>query len=180
MNVILGVTGSISAYKAVDIMRLFQKGGHEVSVVLTAAALQFIPALPFETFCPLRVYSQMFAPHQDPLVHIHIGRQHDLLLIAPASANIIGKMANGIADDLLSTIYLAFFKQVVVAPAMNSYMFDHPAVKENLARLQARGVSIIEPSAGSLACKEEGRGKLPPPQEIYNYCMALSQNMGNL
>lgn len=173
MNIILGITGSISAYKAVDIMRLFQKNGHDVSVVLTTHALQFIPPLPFETFCPGRVYTDMFATHQDPLIHINIGRQHDLLLIAPASANIIGKMANGLADDLLSTLYLAFFKTVVVAPAMNSYMLEHPAVQENIAKLRTRGVNILEPVSGSLACKEEGKGKLPNPQEIYDFCLTL-------
>ncbi|MGE5342916.1 MAG: flavoprotein [Candidatus Omnitrophota bacterium] len=169
MNVVLGVTGSISAYKAVDIMRLFQKNGHSVRVILTQAALQFIPALPFETFCPGHVYSDMFEKHQDPLVHINVSTDGDLLLIAPASANIIGKMANGIADDLLSSTYLAFHRHVIVSPAMNSYMYDHPAVQANLARLASYGVGILEPAVGSLACKTEGKGKLPDLQRIYDF-----------
>jgi len=173
MNVILGVTGSISAYKAVDIMRLFQKDGHEVRVILTQHALQFIPSLPFETFSPGHVYTDQFEKHQDPLVHITSGKEGDLLLIAPASANIIGKMANGIADDLLSSTFLAFRRKVAVAPAMNTYMFDHPAVQENLARLKRYGVAIIEPAVGSLACKAEGKGKLPEPQYIFDECIRI-------
>lgn len=173
MKIILGVTGSISAYKAVDVMRVFQKNGHDVSVVLTQAACRFIGPLTFETFCPGKVYHDMFQPHQDPLLHINICKQHDLLLIAPASANVIGKMANGIGDDLLSTIYLAYYKTVAISPAMNSYMLEHPAVKENLDKLETRGVHIIEPDEGSLACKDEGRGKLPTPERIFQSCLKL-------
>ncbi|MGD2086816.1 MAG: flavoprotein [Candidatus Aminicenantes bacterium] len=171
MKVILGVTGSISAYKAVDIMRLFQKNGHTVSVILTRSAQRFITALTFETFSPGQVFTDMFAEHQDPVLHINICGDSDLLVIAPATANIIGKMANGIADDLLSTIFLAFHKTVVVAPAMNCFMLDNPAVKDNLVRLQARGIGIIEPEEGSLACNYEGKGRLPHPKHIYDYCI---------
>lgn len=173
MNVILGVTGSISAYKAVDIMRAFQKEGHNVSVVLTASAQQFIPALPFETFCPGKVYTDMFDARQEPLLHINICQDHDLLLIAPASANIIAKMANGLADDLLSTIFLAFFRKVVIAPAMNTNMWENPAVQHNISVLENRGITIIEPAEGSLSCRIEGRGKLPEPQRIFEFCNGL-------
>jgi phosphopantothenoylcysteine decarboxylase / phosphopantothenate---cysteine ligase len=171
MKVILGVTGSISAYKAVDLLRLFQKNGHEVSVLLTAVAQKFIPVLTFETFVPGRVYSGMFEPHQDPVLHINLCRDSDLLLIAPASANILGKMANGIADDLLSTTFLAFYRTVVAAPAMNCHMLEHPAVQENIARLRAGGVGVIDPEEGALACDYEGKGRLPDPQRIYDYCL---------
>jgi len=178
MNVILGVTGSISAYKAVDILRLFQKDGHSVSVILTRAAQEFIPALTFETFVPGKVFTDMFAERQDPVLHINICGTSDLLLIAPATANMIGKIANGIADDLLSTLFLAFHKTVVVAPAMNCFMLENPAVKDNLARLRARGIGIIEPEEGSLACNYEGKGRLPDPQKIYDYC--LKRVMGTI
>jgi phosphopantothenoylcysteine decarboxylase/phosphopantothenate--cysteine ligase len=171
MKVILGVTGSISAYKAVDILRLFQKNGHTVSVILTRSAREFIPALTFETFSPGKVFTDMFAQHQDPVLHISICGDSDLLLIAPATANMIGKMANGIADDLLSTVFLAFHKTVVAAPAMNCFMLDNPAVKDNLTRLRARGIGIIEPEEGSLACNYEGKGRLPDPGHIYDYCI---------
>jgi phosphopantothenoylcysteine decarboxylase / phosphopantothenate---cysteine ligase len=170
MNVLLGVTGSISAYKAVDVMRLFQKDGHNVQVIMTKAAVHFIPQLTFDTFCPGNVYTDMFEKNRDPLIHINAGRDNDLMLIAPASANIIGKMANGIADDLLSSTYLAFYKKVIVAPAMNCHMLEHPAVQENIKILASRGVGIIEPEEGSLACNYEGKGKLPDPKLIYDYC----------
>ncbi len=178
MNVVLGVTGSISAYKAVDIMRAFLKNGHDVSVVMTEAALKFIPALPFDTFTPGKVYCDMWEVRQDPLIHINLGKDNDLLLIAPASANTIGKIANGIADDLLSATFLAFNKQVVIAPAMNTNMYEHPAVKENIARLITRGVSVIEPEVGELACRVEGKGKLPSPETIYEHCIKLGAVKG--
>lgn len=172
MNIILGITGSISAFKAVDLMRLFQKNGHEVSVILTRSAGEFVGAITFETFCPGRVYSEMFEKHQDPLVHINL-QAKDLLLIAPASANIIGKMANGIADDLLSSTFLAFYKTVVVAPAMNSHMYENPAVQDNITRLRSRGIHIIEPEEGSLACNTVGKGKFPEPGKIYDFCIKI-------
>ncbi|MDQ1353959.1 MAG: phosphopantothenoylcysteine decarboxylase / phosphopantothenate---cysteine ligase [Acidobacteriota bacterium] len=173
MNIVLGVTGSISAYKAVDIMRIFQKNNHQVSVIMTRAAQELIPAYTFETFAPGNVFTEMFERRQDPVLHVSICDRNDLLLIAPATANIIGKMANGIADDLLSSTYLAFYKKVVIAPAMNTHMLEHPAVLENIARLKARGVEVIEPVEGSLACKYEGKGKLPAPEDIYNYVVNL-------
>ncbi|MCK5056091.1 MAG: phosphopantothenoylcysteine decarboxylase [Candidatus Aminicenantes bacterium] len=173
MNIILGITGSISAYKSVEIMRLFQKNNHRVCVILTKAAQKLITPLTFATFAPGRVYTGMFAENQDPLLHINLSRDNDLLLIAPASANMIGKMANGIADDLLSTTFIAFYKRVVIAPAMNSYMLENKAVVENLSRLKSRGAAVIEPEAGSLACSTEGRGRLPAAEKIYEFCLKL-------
>jgi len=173
MNVILGVTGSISAYKAVDIMRIFQKNGHGISVIMTQSAQKLITPLTFETFSPGKVYTSMFEELQDPVLHITICEENDLLLIAPATANMIGKMANGIADDLLSTTFLAFYKPVVIAPAMNVHMLENPVVQENIARLKSRGVDVIEPEEGTLACKYEGKGRLPDPERIYNHCREL-------
>jgi len=170
LKVILGVTGSISAYKAVDILRLFQKNGHSVRVIMTENAQKFIPTLTFETFTPGNVYTNMFAPNQDPVLHINLCSDSDLLLIAPATANIISKMANGIADDLLSTTFLAFYRTVVLAPAMNCYMLENPVTQENIARLRNRGIEIIEPESGTLACNYEGKGRLPDPRFIYDYC----------
>jgi len=171
MNIILGVTGSISAYKTVELMRYFQKRGHNISVVLTNSALKFVSPLSFETFIPGKVYYDMFKKGQDPLLHINLNKNNDLLLIAPASANIIGKMANGIADDLLSTVYIAFNKRVVISPAMNSIMLEHPAVVRNIDILNKRGVEIIEPDRGELACEDEGRGRLPSEKSIYDFCI---------
>jgi phosphopantothenoylcysteine synthetase/decarboxylase len=169
----MGVTGSISAYKAVEILRTFQKQKHTVSVILTENAKQFISPLTFETFAPGKVFERQFRDLQDPLLHINIGQKNDLMLIAPATANIIAKMANGIADDLLSTTFLAFSKKVLVAPAMNTAMYDNPAVQDNLARLRSRGIEIIEPEEGSLACAEEGRGRLAHVDVIVRTCLGI-------
>jgi phosphopantothenoylcysteine synthetase/decarboxylase len=173
MKLILGVSGSIGACKAMDILRLFQKNGHEVSVVMTRAATRFIAPLTFETFAPGKVFHELFAPGQDPLLHINLARENDLLLVAPATANIIGKMANGIADDLLSTLFCAFHRRVVVAPAMNTHMLENPAVTDNLARLRGRGIEIIEAAEGLLANRETGRGRLPDAETIYSHCLKL-------
>ncbi len=169
--ILLGVCGSISAYKAVELMRRLQKDGHPVSVVLTRNAARLVTPLTFATFAPGRVFSDMWADAQDPLLHIRLGQSHDLLLVAPATANMLAKMAHGLADDLLSTLALAFPGPVAVAPAMNSRMFEHPATQDNLALLRRRGVTVIEPEAGSLACAEEGRGRLPAPEAIIR-CIA--------
>lgn len=140
-------------------------------MIMTRAAQEFIAPLTFATFVPGSVYTDMFAKNQDPLLHINLARDNDLLLIAPATANIIGKMANGIADDLLSTTFIAFYKKVVIAPAMNSYMLENKAVVENLSRLKSRGIEVIEPEKGSLACSTEGRGRLPDAEKIYDFCI---------
>jgi len=173
MKLILGVCGSISAYKGMDIFRMFQKEGHTVDVILTRSAARFITPLSFETFAPGRVFTDMFAAGQDPLLHINLGRGADLLLVAPATANMIGKMSHGIADDLLSTTCLAFPGRVVVAPAMNTGMYGHPAVVQNLETLRSRGVEVVEPEEGSLACAVEGRGRLAATEAIYRHCMRL-------
>jgi phosphopantothenoylcysteine decarboxylase/phosphopantothenate--cysteine ligase len=177
MKVILGVSGSISAYKAIYIMRLFQKNSHSVSVIMTPNSLRFVTPLTFETFCPGKVYHNMFEKDQDPLLHINIGKENDLLLLAPATANIIGKIANGIADDLLSSTFLAFNKTIVVAPAMNTIMFENSSVQDNLKRLKERGVQVIEPDSGSLACSDEGKGKLPAPEYIYEKCVEIQKHV---
>lgn len=174
MKLVLGVSGSIAAYKAVDILRRFQKDGHEATVVMTAAATRFIAPLTFATFAPGRVYSEMFAPGQDPLLHIRLAQESDLLLVAPASADMIGKMANGIADDLLSTVFCAFPRRVVVAPAMNRHMLENPAVADNLARLRGRGVEVIEADEGPLANLETGRGRLADAEAIVAHCLGAA------
>jgi phosphopantothenoylcysteine decarboxylase/phosphopantothenate--cysteine ligase len=171
MKLVLGVSGSIGAIKAVEILRRFQKDDHAVTVVMTRAATEIIAPLAFATFAPGKVFADMFAEHQDPLLHINLSRDNELLLVAPATANIIGKMANGIADDLLSTLFCAFYRRVVLAPAMNPHMWDNPAVTENIARLRGRGVEIIEPAEGLLANGESGRGRLPDAEVIYRYCI---------
>lgn len=172
MKLILGVTGSISAYKAVDILRIFQKNRHEVSVVMTQAATHFIGPLSFRTFINNRVYVGMFDKGQDPLLHINLAKNYDLLLVAPATANIIGKFANGIADDLLSSLFLAFNKKIILAPAMNTNMLNNQIVIENQNKLRDRGIKIIDSQSGELACEEEGKGRLPSADIIYKYCLS--------
>jgi phosphopantothenoylcysteine synthetase/decarboxylase len=173
MKLLLGVSGSISAYKAVDVMRMFQKHHHHVGVIMTEHARHFISPLTIETFTPGSVHFRQFGESQDPLLHINLANEYDLLLIAPATANIIGKMANGIADDLLSTVFIAFQKKVVVAPAMNTWMYANAAVTDNISRLKSRGVQVIEPEEGSLACHFEGKGRLADVEVIFNFCLGI-------
>lgn len=175
MKIVLGVTASISAYKAVDIMRMFQKNGHDVSVLMTENSKKMITEMAFEAFIPGKVYSKMFAENQDPVLHINLGKEHDLMLIAPASANVIGKIANGIADDLLTSTVLAFTGTIVVAPAMNVNMYENRAVQENLAVLRSRGMAVIEPEEGELACGDIGKGRFPAAEKIFKICMDLSE-----
>jgi len=167
MNIILGVSGSIAAYRAVDLLKFLQDKGHQLTVVLTANATQFISPLTFETFVGQRVFSSMFAGGQDPLLHINLAAGNEVLLVAPATANIIGKFASGIADDLLSTIFIAFQGKTFIAPAMHPAMYQHPLVQRNLSHLQASGAIIIEPESGKLACGAIGKGKLASFEKIY-------------
>lgn len=158
---VLGVTGSIAAYKAAELCSRFVKEGFEVYVVMTAHAAQFVSPLTFETLSGHPVAQDLFersAPHE--IEHISLARRADVFLIAPASANILGKYANGIADDLLSTTLLATKAPVVIAPAMNTQMYQSEAVQHNIALLRSRGVWFVSPASGRLACGEEGEGRL--------------------
>ncbi|MEN8221922.1 MAG: flavoprotein [Acidobacteriota bacterium] len=175
MNIVLGLTGSISVYKSVEVLRKFQKSGDNVSVIMTESACKLISPIIFETFTPGNVHTGMFQEKTDPLIHINIVKDNDLLLVAPATANILGKFANGIADDLLSTTFVAWDKKVVVAPAMNTKMLKNPAVVNNISILAERGISILEPGSGELACSEDGAGRLPSADEIYEYCKEMAK-----
>src|SRR5436305_14546232 len=163
----LGVTGGIGAYKAVEVARGLQKRGHEVVAVMTHAATRFLGPVPFEAITRRRVIVEQFdAGMNADIEHIALASTIDLLLIAPATANVIGKMANGIADDFLSTLYIATRAPVLVAPAMNTQMFAHEAVRRNLDTLAARGVRFVEPGEGYLACGWIGKGRLAEPEEV--------------
>src|SRR3984957_13744621 len=167
MLVALGVTGGIGAYKAVEVARGLQKRGHEVVAVMTHSATRFVGAITFEAITRRRVITDQFEPGANANIeHIALASTIDLLLIAPATANILGKMANGIADDFLTTLYTATRAPVLVAPAMNTLMFQHEAVKKNLDTLAARGVRFVEPGEGYLACGWIGKGRLAEPDEI--------------
>src|SRR4051812_49370649 len=172
-TVVLGVTGCIGAYKACEVLRELQRRGVDVHVVMTRHAAEFVTPMTFEALSRHPVFIDQFAlGAEGDIRHISLSDAAEVLLVAPATANILGKFAHGIADDALSTLYLATKATVVVAPAMNVNMFDHPAVRENLDVLRARGVRIVEPGSGYLACGWLGRGRLAEPPEIVEATMA--------
>lgn len=170
----LGVTGGIAAYKAIELMRLLQKAGCEVSVAMTRHATEFIRPLTFRALTDKHVIVDDYDPaNPDPIAHINFSQEIDLLLVVPATANIIAKFANGIADDFLSSTYLASKAPVIVAPAMNVTMWEQAATRRNIERLKADGVRFVEPVAGELACKTVGTGKLEDVENIVRQAMAL-------
>src|SRR5215813_13331362 len=150
MRVLLGVGGGIAAYKAAELARLLMDRGHEVQVIMTEAASEFVQPLTFAALTGRKVLTDLFAI-ESAIEHISVAQEHDLLVIAPATADLIGKLAHGLADDFLTTLYLAFTGPVFVAPAMNVNMFEHPATQANLAMLRARGHRVVEPGSGYLA-----------------------------
>jgi phosphopantothenoylcysteine decarboxylase/phosphopantothenate--cysteine ligase len=163
----LGVTGGIGAYKAVEIARGLQKNGHDVVAIMTRSAEKFVGALTFEAITRHEVITDQWKPGANAdIEHIAIASNIDLLVVAPATANTIGKFANGLADDFLSSLYTATRAPVLVAPAMNSNMFDHPAVARTLETLIARGVHVVDPGSGYLACGWIGKGRLAEPDEV--------------
>jgi phosphopantothenoylcysteine decarboxylase/phosphopantothenate--cysteine ligase len=166
-TIALGVTGGIGAYKAVEVVRGLQKAGRDVRVIMTAAAQEFVGPLTFEAITQHRVITGQFEPGANANIeHISLATSIDMLLVAPATADVIGKMAAGIADDFLTSLYLATTATVLLAPAMNTNMWEHPAVRENLRVLAGRGVRFVEPGEGFLACGWTGKGRLAEPAEI--------------
>lgn len=165
-RVIMGVTGGIAAYKAAELVRGLVKAGADVSVAMTRGATGFVAPLTFEALSGNRVIVEMFHPDTEPMDHIHWGQEADLVIVAPATANFVAKMVHGLADDFLSTMLLAATAPILVCPAMNTMMWENPAVKENLRLLQARGVEVMDPGSGDLACGTEGPGRLPEPDDI--------------
>jgi len=171
--IVLGVSGGIAAYKSAELVRLLTDRGHQVQVVMTKAARRFIGPLTFASLTGRKVITDLFEDNTSPtgesaIEHISVAQQADLLLVAPATADVLAKFAHGLADDFLTTIHLAYEGPVVIAPAMNSNMWAHPATRENIAQLAARGVTIIDPDAGDLACGMVGPGRLAEPERIAN------------
>jgi len=172
-TVVLGVTGCIGAYKACEVLRELQRRDVDVHVVMTRHATEFVTPMTFEALSRHPVFLDQFAlGAEGDIRHISLADAAQLLLVAPATANVLGKFARGIADDALTTLYLATKAKVMVAPAMNVNMFDHPAVRENLDILRARGVAVVEPGSGYLACGWLGRGRLAEPEDIVAAAMA--------
>ena len=162
-SVLLGVTGGVAAYKALDVIRRLREEGASVTVISTEAASHFVTPLSLEVASGAKVYTDLFS---NPLSHITLPSQADIFLIAPATANSIGKFANGIADDLLSTCMLAFPGKILIAPSMNWRMYENPVVQENLQKLASRGFIQVGPEKGTLACGEEGWGRLSDVPDI--------------
>ena len=177
-NIVLGVTGSIAAYKAVDLASLLRKAGCDVHVVLTKDALHFITPLPFKTLSRHPVVTDLYDEEEGwKPTHITLADEADLLLIAPATANLMAKLAHGLADDALSCIALALRPgaKLMLAPAMNGKMWQHPATKENAGILKTRGAEIIGPDEGMLSCGYEGVGRLLPIEQISRRVLELLQ-----
>ena len=169
MNIVLGVTGSIAAYKAADIISRLKKLGHEVDVILTESGSRIITPITLQTLSKNKVYMDMFEEITPKEVkHISLTEKADLMLIAPATANIIGKIANGIADDFLSTVVMAAANTtpVYIAPAMNTNMYENPIVQANIEKLRSYGYRFIEPKESLLACGTVGKGALADVDDI--------------
>jgi len=170
----LGVTGGIAAYKAVEVLRLLQKAGCDVSVAMTRHATEFVQPLTFRALTERHVIVDDYDPaNPDPIAHINFSQNIDLLLVVPATANIIAKFAYGLADDFLSSTYLASSAPVMIAPAMNTTMWENASVRRNVNRLKKDGVHFVEPIEGELACKTVGTGKLEDVENIVEQALAL-------
>jgi phosphopantothenoylcysteine decarboxylase/phosphopantothenate--cysteine ligase len=181
MLIALGITGGIGAYKAIEVARGLQKRGHDVVAVMTPAATRFVGPVTFEAITRRRVITDQFeAGANADIEHIALASTIDLLLIAPATANIIGKLANGIADDFLSTLYTATRAPLLLAPAMNTQMFEHAAVRRNLDTLAARGAMFVDPGEGYLACGWIGKGRLAEPDDIVAAAESILRPAGPL
>jgi len=186
MRITLGVTGGVAAYKAAELVRRLQQEGFSVEVVMTRAACEFITPLTFAALTGKKVITGLFAQSggeanlESAIEHIAVAQRTDLLLVAPATADIIAKFSRGISDDFLSTLYLATSAPVVVAPAMNVNMWNHPATQENLERLRGRGVHVVNPNEGYLACGMTGAGRLAGQDAIVSTVREVLQSRRDL
>ncbi|MFW6011725.1 MAG: bifunctional phosphopantothenoylcysteine decarboxylase/phosphopantothenate--cysteine ligase CoaBC [Desulfosalsimonas sp.] len=173
-KIILGVSGGIACYKSVELMRIFQRAGADVRVAMTCNAARFVGPLTFEAISGNPVFLDMFAVHMDDAMrHVTWAEQADAAVIAPATGNIIGKLANGIADDALTTLMLAVTAPKLICPAMNTHMYENRAVQRNLGVLEKDGYIIVEPGEGELACKAVGPGRLAEPERIFGFVYDL-------
>lgn len=173
-RVLLVVAGGIAAYKAIELVRLIRKAGGQVTCVLTKAGAQFVTPLTLQAISESKVFEDIFSlSDENEMGHIQLSRAADLVVVAPATADLLAKMAHGMADDLASTVLLATDKRVLVAPAMNVRMWEHPATQSNMATLRARGVAVVGPDEGSMACGEFGPGRLAEPPAILAAIEAL-------
>ena len=179
-TVLLCVTGCIAAYKSCEILRLLQKAGYRVKVLMTEHATQFVGPTTFRALTHEKVAIELFDDPEDPIHHISLAQEADVVLVAPATANCIAKMAHGIADDLMSTTLLATKAPILIAPAMNSGMWSAAATQENVEVLKSRGVHFVQPDSGYLACGDVGSGRLPTPEAIADATCSLLQGSTDL
>jgi phosphopantothenoylcysteine decarboxylase / phosphopantothenate---cysteine ligase len=187
MRITLGVTGGVAAYKAAELVRRLQQEGHSVQVVMTRSAREFVTPLTFAALSGQKVITDLFSDSsggeanlESAIEHIAVAQRTDLLLVAPATADIIAKFARGVADDFLTTLYLASIAPVVVAPAMNVNMWNHAATRENVETLRTRGVKIVEPDEGYLACGMTGPGRLAGLEEILSAVQEVTKAQRDL
>lgn len=179
-TVVLGVTGCIAVYKSCEILRALQKHGVRVKVVMTEHATHFVDPVTFRALTHEKVAVDLFDDPTDPIHHISLAQEADLFLVAPCTANVMAKLAYGLADDLLSTSALATTAPILLAPAMNVHMYENPATQENMARLKGRGIGFVEPDAGYLACRDVGRGRLADPDDIADAALKLLEGTRDL
>lgn len=180
-NILLIITGSVAAYKSVDLIRLFTKANHNVTPIMTRGAEEFITPLLVSSISGTRVLDKLFSPDDESKIgHINLSRQNDVIIVAPATADFIAKMANGLADDLASNVILAANKPIFIAPAMNEKMWTNKQTQKNLQILRENGVQIIEPKSDVLACGEYGVGKMVEPLEIFNKIQNFFENKNKL
>src|SRR2546430_12055491 len=179
-RIALGITGGIAAYKSIEVLRGFQRAGCEVRVAMTKHACEFIQPLTFRALSGSYVVVDDYAAdNPDPIAHITFSQTVDLFIIVPATANTIGKLANGIADDFLSSTYLACTAPVLIAPAMNTSMWRRQATQRNVRQLRLDGVQVIEPDEGEMACGTIGPGRLSEPERIVSIALEILQNSHN-
>src|SRR5450432_900040 len=179
MKIILGVGGGIAAYKSAELARLLMQEGHEVQAVMTSAARKFVRPLTFAALTGRRALTNLFAI-ESAIEHISVAVEHEMLVIAPATADLMAKLAHGLADDFLTTLYLAFTGPVLIAPAMNVNMWQHPATQANLETLRQRGNHIVEPDSGYLACGMTGPGRLADPEFILEAILQAAETRRDL
>jgi phosphopantothenoylcysteine decarboxylase / phosphopantothenate---cysteine ligase len=176
-RVVLGVGGGIAAYKVVSLLRLLTESGHDVRVVPTRAALEFVGAPTWSALSGHPVSSQVWDDaHEFP--HVRLGREADLVVVAPATADLLARAAHGLADDLLTSTLLTATCPIVLAPAMHTEMWEHPATRANVTTLRERGVRVIEPTSGRLTGSDTGPGRLPEPEALYAVCVAVLAEAG--
>ena len=176
-KILLIISGGISAYKSLELIRIIKNDGNSVSTILTKGGEKFVTPLSVAAISNEKIYQNIFSLKDEiDMGHIQLSRESDIIIVAPASANIIARTANGLADDLASTVILASNKPIVFAPAMNTQMWNNPATKRNILFLKENGISFIGPEPGDLACGEHGLGRMTEPLEIYKHILSLIKN----